>query len=62
MHATISARTSVDKGADDARVDRIKFEDLLCLPTALVLLLVHNGDFGTSPIYGHLWSASPRAR
>jgi hypothetical protein len=25
----------------------------LCLPMALVLLLIQNGDFGTSPIYGH---------
>jgi hypothetical protein len=29
MRATISARTSVDAGADDTHVERIKFEDLL---------------------------------
>ena len=25
----------------------------MCLPMALVLLLIQNGDFGMSPIYGH---------
>ena len=51
--ATISARKCVDAGADDTRVELNKFQVLLCLPTALVLLLIQNGDFGTSSIYGH---------
>jgi hypothetical protein len=43
----------MDASADDTRAERINSEVLLCLPTALVLLLIQNGDFGTSPIYGH---------
>ena len=30
-----------------------QFGVFLCLPMALVLLLIWNGDFGMSPIYGH---------
>jgi len=53
VRATISVRTCVDAGADNTRVERNKFQVLLCLPTAPVLLLIYNGGFGTSPIYGH---------
>ena len=43
----------MDAGADDTRAKRKQFEVFLCLPMALVLLLIWNGDFGMSPIYGH---------
>jgi hypothetical protein len=40
-------------GADDTRAKLKQFEVFLCLPMAPVLLLIWNGDFGMSPIYGH---------
>ena len=43
----------MDAGADDTRAKRKQFGVFLCLPMALVLLLIWNGDFGMSPIYGH---------
>ena len=44
----------MDAGADDTRAKRKQFGVFLCLPMALVvLLLIRNGDFGMSPIYGH---------
>jgi hypothetical protein len=46
-------KESLDAGADDTRVERKQFGVLLCLPMAPVLLLIQNGDLGTSPIYGH---------
>ena len=43
----------MDAGCDDTRARRKQFGVFLCLPMALVLLLICNGDFGMSPIYGH---------
>ena len=43
----------MDAGSDDTRAKRKQFGVFLCLPMALVLLLIWNGDFGMSPIYGH---------
>ena len=43
----------MDAGSDDTRAKRKQFGVFLCLPMALVLLLICNGDFGMSPIYGH---------
>ena len=43
----------MDAGSDDTRAKRKQFGVFLCLPMALVLLLLWNGDFGVSPIYGH---------
>ena len=51
--ATIGARTPEAADADDTLVERKQFGVLLCLPMAPVLLLIQNGDLGTSPIYGH---------
>ena len=48
----------MDAGSEATRAKRKQFGVLLCLPMALVLLLIQNGDFGTSPIYGQL-SAKP---
>jgi hypothetical protein len=58
-----------DAGSDGTRAKRKQFGVFLCLPTAAVLLLIWNGDFGMSPIYGqhrarycspinlHMWGA-----
>jgi hypothetical protein len=43
----------MDAGADDTRAKRKQFGVFLCLPMALVLLLIWNGDLGRPPIYGH---------
>ena len=43
----------MDAGSDDTRAKRKQFGVFLCLPMAPVLLLIWNGDFGMSPIYGH---------
>ena len=51
--AIISARICMDASADVTRAKRKQFAVFLCLPMALMLLLIWNGDFGMSPIYGH---------
>ena len=43
----------MDAGSDGTRAKRKQFGVFLCLPMAPVLLLIANGDYGTSPIYGH---------
>jgi hypothetical protein len=42
-----------DAVSDGTRAKRKQFGVFLCLPMAAVLLLIWNGDFGMSPIYGH---------
>ena len=43
----------MDAGADGTRAKRKQFGVFLCPPISLVVLLIWNGDFGMSPIYGH---------
>jgi hypothetical protein len=43
----------MDAGADGTRAKRKQFGVFSWLPMVLVLLLISNGDFGMSPIYGH---------
>jgi len=43
----------MDAGVISIRAKCKQFAVFLCLPMALVLLLIWNGDFGMSPIYGH---------